>query len=86
MEHGIDTFIFGMAPGTDIWAAQEMFALKECGADIDLVCAVPFPGFEKKKDAVFQTVYGSVIAAADQVELFVRSKDYGALMQGTGGW
>ena len=40
-------FISGMAPGVDIWAAEEVLALKEKRPEIRLVCAVTYDGFAR---------------------------------------
>ena len=43
---GYKVFISGMAPGVDIWAAEIVLQLRDKGADIKLICAIPFEGFE----------------------------------------
>ena len=45
---GHNVFISGMAPGVDIWAAEIVLHLRDEGADIKLICAIPFEGFEKR--------------------------------------
>ena len=45
---GFNVFISGMAPGVDIWAAEIVLRLRDKGADIKLICASPFEGFEKR--------------------------------------
>ena len=54
------TFISGMAPGVDIWAAEEILALKRKNPEVKLVCAVPFDGF----DEVFFVSPGNMRAVA----------------------
>lgn len=45
---GCDTFITGMAPGVDTWAAQEVLKLKAGHDEIKLICAVPFTARKKR--------------------------------------
>lgn len=52
MAEGYDTFISGMADGTDIWAAETVIGLKKNSFNISLICAMPYPNFRiGKKDA-----------------------------------
>ncbi len=41
---GYTVFISGMARGVDLWAAELVLELRESGAAIRLICAVPYPG------------------------------------------
>jgi len=45
---GYRVFVSGMAPGVDIWAAEIVIRIRNEGADIKLICASPFEGFEKR--------------------------------------
>lgn len=48
---GFVTFISGMAPGVDIWAAEIVIKLRETEfPDIHLIAASPYKGFEEKAD------------------------------------
>lgn len=67
IEEGYDTFISGMAPGVDLWAAQEVLAVKLSGRDIRLICAVPFPGAEKNRDPAHQSLFRKILEASDAV-------------------
>ena len=44
---GYTTFISGMANGFDLWAAGAVIELKKEGAPVALICALPFPGFNR---------------------------------------
>ena len=44
---GFTTFISGMARGVDIWAAEIVLRLRSEGQPIQLICAIPFDGFER---------------------------------------
>ena len=46
---GYDTFITGLAPGVDTWAALEVLKIKESNKNIKHFCAVPFKGVEKNR-------------------------------------
>lgn len=48
IDDGFSVFISGMAPGVDIWAAEIVLKLRENGAAIKLICAIPFEGFEAR--------------------------------------
>lgn len=48
--NGFTTFITGMAPGVDIWAAEIILEKSKHNSTLHLICAIPHPGFEKKKD------------------------------------
>ena len=50
-KNGYVTFITGMAQGTDIWAAEVILDKKKQNQNLRLVCAIPHPDFEKRRDA-----------------------------------
>lgn len=67
---GATTFVSGMAPGFDLWAADEVLRLRAEGriaATVRLRLAVPYPGFERSFAAEYRPLYESVVAAADEV-------------------
>lgn len=47
---GFITFITGMAQGTDIWAAEIVLQKKVYNNALHLICAIPYSGFEKRKN------------------------------------
>ena len=63
---GYDTFISGMALGVDIWAAEEILDLKENGAKLKLICAIPFQGFERNRSEEQQEEYRIILNKADE--------------------
>ncbi len=65
---GIDTFITGMAPGVDTWAALEVLDLKASGIDLHLVCAVPFPGVEKNRSEELKEMFSKITDASDRID------------------
>lgn len=67
VEKGYLSFISGMARGFDIWAAEEVLALKAKNPAIRLICAVPHPGFEKNRSIPEKAEYKRLISAADRV-------------------
>ena len=67
ISNGTDAFISGMAEGVDIWAAEEVLKLKAGGEDIKLVCAVPFNGVERKRTAMQQETFCSILSEADDI-------------------
>ena len=60
-------FISGMAPGVDIWAAEEIFALKKEKPELRLICAVPYDGFSNGWDTEWKQKFDAITAAADEV-------------------
>lgn len=67
IDDGYNVFISGMARGVDIWAAQIVLQLRHKGYPIRLICAIPYPGFEKPWSLQWQKQYTSIIRAADLV-------------------
>ena len=60
-------FISGMAPGVDIWAAEEILALRKERPDLKLICAVPYDGFAAKWEAEWKERYDTILAQADEI-------------------
>lgn len=72
-QDGFFVFISGMARGVDMWAADIVIKLREKHHDIKLICAVPFPGFEKRWSEKEQTEYGRILGQADLVRYISQS-------------
>lgn len=64
---GLNVFISGMARGVDIDAAEIVLQLRDEGYPVKLICASPYPGFERSWSQAWQTRYGAVMATADLV-------------------
>ena len=64
---GSNVFISGMARGVDIWAAEIVLRLQKEGANVKLICASPYEGFERGWSAEWQRRYNVILAAADLV-------------------
>ena len=64
---GYVTFITGMAEGVDIWAAEIVLEKKKENKDLHLICAVPHPGFEKRRSQYETGRYKNIIKNADYV-------------------
>lgn len=64
---GYVTFITGMAEGVDIWAAEIVLEKKKENKDLHLICAVPHPGFEKRRSEYETERYENIIKNADYV-------------------
>lgn len=62
---GYTTFITGMARGTDIWAAEIVLDRKKHFPDLQLICAVPHPNFEKKRSVYETARYNNIILKSD---------------------
>lgn len=64
---GYTTFITGMARGVDIWAAELVLERKETDPEIRLICALPYPDFEKSWSAKWQARYNAILTQADLI-------------------
>lgn len=64
---GKNVVISGMARGVDIWAAEIVLRLRKEGANVKLICASPYEGFERGWSAEWQRRYNVILAAADLV-------------------
>lgn len=67
VSRGYRTFISGMARGVDLWAAETVLERRCQYPHLHLICASPFPGFERSWDAVWQKRYHSVMEQADLI-------------------
>ena len=63
---GVDTFITGMALGTDIWAAELVISLKEEHPSIRLVAAIPCPEQAKKWTPIQKKRYDDILSYCDE--------------------
>ena len=66
---GYCTFISGMSRGTDLWASDVVLQLKSHYPHIHLICAVPYPDFEKSWDEHWQILYHNILSRADLVRI-----------------
>lgn len=68
IENGYDTFITGMAPGTDIWAAEIVLEKKKADKALRLVCALPHPKFESRRSVAEKMRFNEILKKADLVK------------------
>lgn len=66
---GYTRFITGMAPGTDMWAAEIVLEIKRTNGNINLICALPHPNFDRKLDENDKRKFATILEAANSVEL-----------------
>lgn len=66
-DKGYCNFISGMARGFDIWAAEAVLTAGLKNPSIRLICAVPHPGFEKRRTFYERSAYRKIIDRADEV-------------------
>ncbi|MBS6366127.1 MAG: DUF1273 family protein [Clostridiales bacterium] len=78
IKEGFTTFITGMARGTDLWAGQIVADRKKENPDLRLVCAIPYPEFEKKWSADWQKRYQMVLEASDYTKILTPRFSYAA--------
>ena len=64
---GFAVFISGMARGIDLDAGEIVLQLRKDGFPIRLICASPYPGFERSWSSEWQRKYNAVIEDADLV-------------------
>lgn len=69
IEDGFVTFITGMAEGTDIWAAEIVLDRKKKNKNLHLVCAIPHPNFEKRRNKEEILRFNEIIKNADLVKV-----------------
>ena len=66
---GKRTFITGMAMGTDIYAGELVLQYRKSDPSIRLICALPYPDFEKRWSAHWQQRYTAIFQRADFVKV-----------------
>ncbi|MDY3978980.1 MAG: SLOG family protein [Tidjanibacter sp.] len=69
---GVDTFLCGMAPGVDLWAADELLLLRSSGdlpQSTILVAVIPFAGFQNDFSPLDRQLFERVAARADRTEI-----------------
>lgn len=67
VEDGYDTFLCGMALGADTWAAEEVLRLRDAGAPIRLIGALPCPEQDSRWPAASRRRYRELTARLDEV-------------------
>ena len=66
---GYVTFISGMASGVDVWAAEIVLDRKRKNKNLHLVCALPHPGFEKRRSEAEKQLFENILQKADFVKM-----------------
>lgn len=64
---GYVTFITGMSRGVDIWAGEIVLDFRDSGVPIRLICASPYPGFERQWPIEWRQRYQTIMEKADLV-------------------
>ena len=85
IRNGYTTFITGMAPGVDVWAAALVFEAKKMHPNIKLMAAVPYPKFGKSRDYLRNLEYKRIIEKADYVK-FISNSYYKGVFQKRNIW
>lgn len=67
LSDGLNVFITGMARGVDIDAGEIVLNLRSEGFPVRLICAIPYPGFERSWSYEWQQRYNAVLSEADLV-------------------
>jgi len=76
IHEGYTEFITGAARGSDIWAGEIVIELKKEYKSIDLICAVPYPGFDKKWSLEWKNKYRKLLSSAKETVYIRRSFSY----------
>ncbi len=71
---GYVRFISGMAMGTDIWASEIVLEKKKMFMKIELICALPHPKFESRRDVYEQQRFNKILKLAD--DIFMVNENY----------
>lgn len=69
-ECGAEEFVSGMAPGFDLWAADEVDRLRKEGVispATRLTLAIPYPHFERSFEVAHHPLYNHIVEVADEV-------------------
>ena len=69
VEHGVDTFITGMALGVDMWAARIVLALKQKYPHIKLIAAIPCKEQDSRWIGESKREYADILAKCDEQHL-----------------
>jgi len=64
---GYETFLTGMAQGTDLWAAENLLLLRKQNPRLRLVCVLPCEHQDRYWPREQQCRYAAIIQQADQV-------------------
>ena len=83
---GKNVFISGMARGVDIWAAEIVLRLRKEGANVKLICASPYEGFERGWSAEWQRRYNAFLPLPTLFVLSVRGTAEPASRSAMSGW
>lgn len=67
IDDGYTTFITGMAYGVDIWAGELVLKKRFWNRNIKLIAAIPFAGFESRRDDRWKDRYHKLLNKADEV-------------------
>ena len=75
---GKRTFITGMARGTDIYAGELVLQYRDRDPSIRLICAIPYPDFEKRWSTHWQQRYRAIEERADLVKVICSTFSMGS--------
>lgn len=67
--NGIYVFITGMSRGVDIWAGECVVKLKADHPEVKLVCALPFPEFDRTWATHWQSRYRVLLEHSDYTKI-----------------
>lgn len=70
INEGVDTFLCGMAFGTDIWCGEIVAGLKKQYSHISLIACIPHIGQEKSWNSDYQTRYRHLLQNVDSQIVF----------------
>lgn len=68
IKRGYVTFLTGMAMGTDIWAAEIVLERKKTNVDLHLICPLPHPRFELRRNVIEKIRFHTILKKADLVK------------------
>ncbi|MCY8549487.1 DUF1273 domain-containing protein [Bacillus haynesii] len=72
---GIDTFVSGMALGSDMWSAQVVLSLRKKYPHIKLICAVPCMNQSEKWKREDKDTYHNILKDADHI-CYISKENY----------
>jgi len=81
INEGVDTFLCGMALGTDMWCGEIVTELKQKYPHIRLIACIPHAGQEKSWNEDYRERYYRLLDSADKNIVFYDHYIYGCMQK-----
>lgn len=67
IDNGMNCFITGCARGVDLWAGEVLMEMRNKGADLHIIAAVPCRDYAKNFTGNDKLVFGELLSCADRI-------------------